>query len=174
MLGLNIAKIRTAEEHVERVYPPEALGPDGDAYKVVAPVSLVFDLHKDKDRFHLVGRVTTTLEMVCGRCLEPFIISVDGPFDLRYQPHAPNAMVGERQIDADDMDAAYYENDEIDIGQLIQEQIYLALPMKPLCTDDCKGLCPACGTNLNRATCDCKTQWEDPRLAALKALTKES
>ena len=112
--------------------------------------------------------------MRCGRCLEPFIISVDGPFDLRYQPHAPNAVVGERQIDADDMDAAYYENDEIDLGQLIQEQFYLVLPMKPLCADDCKGLCSACGTNLNRATCDCKTQWEDPRLAALKALTKES
>ena len=55
------------------------------------------------------------------------------------------------------MDTAFYENDEIDLGQLMQEQFYLALPMKPLCKDDCKGLCPNCGTNLNKATCDCNT-----------------
>jgi uncharacterized protein len=72
------------------------------------------------------------------------------------------------------MAAAFYVNDEIDLGQLMLEQFYLSLPMKPLHSDDCKGLCPVCGTNWNRATCDCKTQWEDPRLAALKALKKES
>jgi uncharacterized protein len=174
MLALNLAKIRTPEEHFERVYMPESLGAETDAYKIVAPVSLVFDLHKDKNRFHLVGRVTTTLELACGRCLEPFTVPADGPFDLRYQPLAPNAVVAERQIGAGDMDAAYYENDELDLGQLMQEQFYLALPMKPLCKDDCRGLCPNCGTNLNKAACDCKTDWEDPRLATLKTLTKES
>lgn len=174
MLALNLAKIRTAEESFERVYQPEALGGDNDVYSVVAPVSLVFDIRKDKDKFHLVGRVKTTLEMLCSRCLEPFTFAVDAPFDLRYQPHALNKGEGEREIEADDLDTAYYENDEIDLGQLMQEQFYLALPMKPLCKDDCKGLCPSCGTNLNRATCDCSTKWEDPRLAALKTLKKES
>jgi len=96
------------------------------------------------------------------------------PFDLRYQPHAEHQRPGEREVEADDMDTAFYENDEIDLGQLMQEQFYLALPMKPLCKDDCKGLCPNCGTNLNKATCDCTTHWEDPRLAALRALKKES
>ena len=56
----------------------------------------------------------------------------------------------------------------------MREQFYLALPMKPLCGDDCKGLCPVCGTNLNRGTCDCKRDWEDPRLAALKTLKAKS
>jgi len=55
-----------------------------------------------------------------------------------------------------------------------RESLQIALPMKPLCKDDCKGLCPNCGTNLNKATCDCTTHWEDPRLAALRALKKES
>jgi uncharacterized protein len=174
MLSLNLAKIRTPEGHFERVYQPVTLGAETDDYSIVAPVSLVFDIHKDKDRFRLVGRVNTTLEMPCGRCLEPFSVSVDAPFDLRYQPLAPNAAEVEREIGADDLDTAYYENDEIDLGQLMQEQFYLALPMKPLCKDDCNGLCPNCGTNLNRATCDCSPEWEDPRLAALKALKKES
>ena len=71
-------------------------------------------------------------------------------------PHAENTGEGEREIEEDDLTTAFYENDEIDLGQLMQEQFYLALPMKPLCRDDCKGLCPECGTNLNRGTCDCK------------------
>lgn len=174
MLSLNLAKIRTAEEHVERVYEPAQLGGENDVYTVVRPVSLVIDIRKDKDKFHLVGRVKTTLEMPCSRCLEPFTVDVDAPFDLRYQPHAEHHGGGDREVEADDMDTAFYENDEIDLGQLMEEQFYLSLPMKPLCQDDCKGLCSNCGTNLNRATCDCNTTWEDPRLEALKGLKKES
>ena len=95
-------------------------------------------------------------------------------FDLHYQPLVPHQGPSEREVEAGDLDAAFYENDEIDLGQLMGEQFYLSLPMKPLCKDDCKGLCSTCGTNLNKATCDCNTQWEDPRLAALRALKKES
>jgi uncharacterized protein len=174
MLSLNLAKIRTAEEHFERVYEPAQLGGENDVYTVVQPVSLTFDIRKDKDKFHLVGRVKTTLEMPCSRCLEPFTIDVDAPFDLRYQPHAEHHGAGEREVEADEMDTAFYENDEIDLGQLMEEQFYLSLPMKPLCQEDCKGLCSNCGTNLNKATCDCNTKWEDPRLEALKGLKKES
>ena len=174
MLSLNLAKIRTAEEHFEQVYQPEAIGSGDDAYTVVTPVSLDFDIRKDKDTFHLVGRVKTTLGMPCSRCLEPFTIDVDVAFDLHYQPLVPHQGPSEREVEAGDLDAAFYENDEIDLGQLMGEQFYLSLPMKPLCKDDCKGLCSTCGTNLNKSTCDCNTQWEDPRLAALRALKKES
>jgi uncharacterized protein len=52
----------------------------------------------------------------------------------------------------------------------MQEQLYLSLPMKPLCQDACKGLCPSCGTNLNRGACDCSNQWIDPRFAALREI----
>jgi uncharacterized protein len=175
MLSLNLAKIRSAEEHFERVYPPEALGAETDVYTLVTPASLVFDIHKDKTKFRLVGRVTTRLEMPCSRCLEPFTVDVDASFDLRYLPHAElQHSAGEHEVKADDVDSAFYENDEIDLGQLMEEQFLLSLPMKPLCSDDCKGLCATCGTNLNKGACNCTTQWEDPRLAALKALKKES
>ena len=106
MLSLNLAKIRTPEGHFEQVYQPAELAGDTDVYSIVAPVALVFDIHKDKDRFRLVGRVVTTLEMSCSRCLDPFTVAVDAPFDLRYQPLAPNAVEGEREIEADDLDTA--------------------------------------------------------------------
>ena len=62
----------------------------------------------------------------------------------------------------------------IDLGQMMREQFFLVLPMKPLCQDECKGLCPACGINWNKGACNCSNQSEDPRLAALKALRRDS
>lgn len=173
---LDLNKIHAPRERYENVYPPEAFSGDGEAFRVVAPVSLAFDIVKDKRYFQLIGTVTTMLELPCSRCLERFAMPADSRFDLRYQPHAHPAGSGheaERQIEEDDLSTAFYDNDQIDLGQLMGEQFYLSLPMKPLCRDDCRGLCPICGTNLNRGTCDCERDWEDPRLAVLKSLRKE-
>jgi DUF177 domain-containing protein len=170
MIALDLSRIRTAHEQFERVYEPGALDANQDDFRVIAPVSLAFEIHKDKQQFHLVGRVGTTLELLCSRCLEPFTWPVDAEFDLRYQPHTQNAGEGEREIEDDDLGTSFYRNDEIDLGQLMQEQFYLSVPMKPLCSDDCRGLCPVCGTNLNRGSCQCNARWEDPRLAALRSL----
>lgn len=173
MLLLNLNQIRTAQERFEQVYRPEQFEQDED-FTVAAPVTLAFDIFKDKKQFRLVGRVRTTLELPCGRCLEPFTMDVDAQFDLRYQPRAENTGEGEREIEEDDLTTAFYERDEIDLGHLMEEQFYLSLPMKPLCRTDCRGLCPECGTNLNRGTCECKRDWEDPRLKPLKALQDQS
>ena len=169
MLLLNLNKIRTAHERFDQVYSPGQFGTD-DEFRVVAPITLGLDIFKDKAQFRLTGRIQTTLELPCSRCLEPFTMPVDQTFDLRYQPHAENTGDGEREIEEDDLTTAFYENDEIDLGQLMREQFYLSLPMKPLCRDECKGLCPTCGTNWNDGSCDCKQGWEDPRLAPLKTL----
>src|SRR4051812_22639991 len=174
MLALNLNRIRTAQEHFEQVHQPDAIAAETDAYRIAEPVRLAFDVYKDKDQFRLVGSVRTRLELPCSRCLEPFSWPVDAEFDLRYQPHSQNTGEGEREVEEDDLTTAFYDNDEIDLGQLMQEQLYLSLPMKPLCSDACKGLCPTCGTNLNRGACDCSPQWEDPRFAALKSLRKDS
>jgi DUF177 domain-containing protein len=176
MLLLNLDRIRAAEERFEHVYPPETFAVSGgaeedpDTMTVAAPTSLAFAVFKDKDRFRLVGRVETMVELVCGRCLEPFLWPIDGPFDLRYQPRREATSEADLKIEEDDFSTAFYENDAIDLVQLMREQFYLALPMKPLCRPDCRGLCPRCGTNLNRDTCACTSDWIDPRFAALKKL----
>jgi uncharacterized protein len=169
MLGLNLSKIRTAHEHFEQVYQSGALERTAD-YQVEAPVTLAFDIHKDKQQFQLVGQVRTTLGLPCSRCLEGFEWPVAASFDLRYQPRAEHAGEGDREIADDDLTTALYDDEQIDLGQLMQEQLYLSLPMKPLCSATCQGLCPVCGTNLNRGTCTCERHWEDPRLTALKNL----
>jgi DUF177 domain-containing protein len=166
---LDLSRIRTPHEHYAKVYEPSAFAPDAD-YTVVSPVSVEFDIHKDKQTFRLDGRVKATLELPCSRCLEPFRWEVDEPFELTYEPRPAASAEGEREIEDADFSAAFYDNDEIDLEQLVRERFEMSLPMKPLCREDCKGLCPVCGTNWNRGSCTCTTDWEDPRMAALKAL----
>jgi len=163
------------DEHVDRTFQPAELaasvGQD-EEYKVTAPVHLVMDVHKDGEAYRATGRVTTKLELECGRCLEPFQIPIDSPFELRYVPQVENTGEGEREVAEDDLTTAFYKEDSIDLGELMHEQFVLALPMKPLCVEGCKGLCVYCGTNLNKDTCACAPEWTDPRLAALKGLLK--
>lgn len=167
---LELRRIKAPREHVERTYEPSAFAGRSEDYRVAAPVALAFDLEKKGDRCHLVGRATTTLELACSRCLEPFAWPVDAAFDLRYAPQTANTGDGEQEVAEDDLDVAFYEGDTIDLGQLLREQFYLSLPMKPLCRAECLGLCPVCGTNRNTGACGCQPQWEDPRLAPLKGL----
>ena len=132
---------------------------------------VVHDVEKvGGDVFRAVGRVKARLELNCSRCLEPLQVPVDAAFDLQYVPQIENAGEGEREIGEEDLATAYYRDGTLDVGDLLREQFELALPMKPLCSDACRGLCPQCGANLNRAECGCAPVWEDPRLAVLKGL----
>ncbi len=94
-------------------------------------------------------------------------------FDVLYLPHTPAGSAEERMVEDDDLSTAFYEDNVIDLGQLMQEQCYLAVPMKPLCREDCRGLCSECGTNLNSGSCECRQTWVDPRLAVLDQLRKD-
>jgi uncharacterized protein len=169
---LDLTRYRQPLAHFSRTFQPGDVAQEGDAYRIVAPVVLDFDIHKDKERFRLVGTMRTELELPCSRCLEPFRLAVDASFDQRFLPAAEMATEQEREVQEEDLDVSYYRDDQIDLNELVREQFYLALPMKPLCVETCKGLCSQCGINLNTGTCTCDVRWEDPRLAALKGLVR--
>jgi uncharacterized protein len=164
------------EEHVDRTFQASefeaSVGAD-EEYTVAAPVHLVMDVHKDGEAYRAIGRVTTRLRLECGRCLEPFEIPIDSPFELRYVPEPAATVEGEeREVEEDDLTTSFYREDSINLGELMHEQFVLALPMKPLHDAACKGLCVHCGTNLNHETCACAPERTDPRLAVLKVLLK--
>ena len=167
---LDLTRYRQPLTRLDATFQPSDIAQEGDSYQILAPVELGLDVHKDKDVFRLVGRVRTALELSCSRCVEPFPMPVDSSFDLRYLPAAALSEQDEREIADEDFETSYYRDDQIDVKELLREQFYLALPMKPLCKEDCRGLCPVCGTNLNVAACGCSTEWSDPRLDALRAL----
>jgi uncharacterized protein len=168
---LDLNKLHGSREHVERSLPMSAFEPQDPEYRVAAPVELVMDVEKaGADTFRVTGTAKTRLELTCGRCLEPFETPVDASFELRYVPLSENRGDGEREIEENDLTTAYYREALLDVIELLREQFQLALPMKPLCSEACHGLCPQCGENLNRGTCSCAPAWEDPRLAPLKGL----
>ena len=169
-MQLDLTRYHRGLNHFARVLQPGEVGQDGEAYRIVEPVQVDVEIHKDKERFRLVGTVGTRLELSCSRCLEPFALPIDSAFDLRYLPVEAEAVEDDREVSGEDLDASVYRDDRIDLNELLREQFYLALPMKPLCREECAGLCPLCGVNRNTGTCACAPQWEDPRLAPLKGL----
>jgi uncharacterized protein len=171
-MQLSLRSLQDAHEHREERYEPSLFpAAEGDAFRIVAPVMLSFDIDRQQvGRYRLSGHLRGELELLCSRCLEAFATPVVTDFDLTYVPRAENVGEGEVEVEEDDLSTAFYLDDQIDLGQLIAEQFQLALPMKPLCRDDCRGLCPQCGTNLNTGSCDCNVKWSDPRLEALKQL----
>jgi uncharacterized protein len=108
------------------------------------------------------GTVKSQLGLECVRCLDPFVLPVT--LELEEAFRLPEA--GPRP----DLVYAVSDNDWLDLAPLLREQAWVALPMKPLCHADCKGLCPQCGANLNLESCTCENVQVDPRLAVLKNL----
>jgi len=130
----------------------------------------------DDQSVHVRGRLEARLGLRCGRCLEAFAQTVDDEIDLFFLPHRPNEVEEEEAVELQDRDVvvAYYQGDRLDLGGIVREQLFLALPMKRLCVESCKGLCPSCGCNLNRDQCGCTHEETDPRLAPLRQLLEKN
>ena len=174
MLAIEVARMREGTGRLDQTVPNSALTVE-DEYRVIAPVVLDAATNKDKENVRIAGRIRTTIELACSRCLEAFAIPVDAAVDLVYLPSEKGPLRGdEHELHDGDFGTAYYDDGVIDLADLVREQVYLALPMKPLCQDACKGLCPHCGTNLNSGSCACTTTWEDPRLAPLRAIARNN
>ncbi len=164
---------------------PAALDIPADDFTVDAPLHFEGDVERGSaETYHLRGRLTATLGLTCARCAESFPFAVDSPVDLRFVPASvervgQSAASGDddddgREVSDDDSSVVPYDEPRIDLAQVAREQCYLALPMKPLCREECQGLCPHCGGNRNVVTCTCENRWEDPRLAGLKSLLKDA
>jgi uncharacterized protein len=117
----------------------------------------------------LEGQIDTTVEMDCSRCLEMAHLPVHVRFNYTFVP-VQEEQAEDVELSAEDLDYVYYQDDLIDLDPLIFEQVMLQIPMKVLCREDCRGLCPHCGINLNLASCGCREGHVDDRLAVLKKL----
>jgi uncharacterized protein len=105
----------------------------------------------------IAGTLDTTIESACSRCLEPARIDVHKPFDLFFRERDEAMFDEDEEVELEEKETrtAFFTGTKLAIADILREQILLALPMKALCTVDCKGLCPTCGTNLNSGPCGC-------------------
>ncbi len=118
----------------------------------------------------VVGKLATKLEFPCARCLEAVPYDVNRTFELLYRPQSVNFGPDEREMQDKDAEIAFYDGDGVELKDILREQILLAVPIKTVCREECKGLCPQCGKNLNAGECQCEHDTGDPRWDALKDL----
>ncbi|MGE5576000.1 MAG: YceD family protein [Syntrophothermus sp.] len=152
---------------------------DGDGeLRYVEPVWVVATVNNSGKCIVVRGRVSTRVEATCHRCLDRFQQEISVPFEEEFFRKGAQARhAGEEEEQApeepDEPDLRYFHGDEIDLAPTAVEALSLALPIKLLCREDCRGLCPHCGTNLNEKQCDCQLETLDPRMAVLKDLLRE-
>jgi len=118
----------------------------------------------------VVGKVSTRLEMRCARCLEPVFKDVNSSFDLVYRPQGADKKPDESSISEAETEIGFYQGDGLLLEDVVKEQLLLAVPLRVVCREECKGLCPLCGRNRNLEPCNCSSQPPDPRWAALEEI----
>jgi uncharacterized protein len=121
----------------------------------------------------LQGELSTSLELPCARCLEPVVNDVARAFDLLYRPLGIDAGNSELSVTGAEAEIGYYEGEGLLLEDVLREQTLLAVPLKVVCREDCKGLCPTCGKNRNVELCACAEATGDPRWEALKDIREK-
>lgn len=135
--------------------------------KLSSPVVSRLSINKVGSEIIISGRLRAAMDLQCSRCLKDFKRDLDIPVNVVYHP-VEDVEAERHALRDDEMDMGFYKGDELDLQELIKEQVLLNGEMKPLCSDQCKGICPKCGTDLNTGQCNCGTKEIDPRLEVLK------
>jgi uncharacterized protein len=123
------------------------------------------------------GTAVFTADFTCARCAEPYPVANRSTFHVRFRPRPEASASGESEeveiVDTEELDVEYYSERQVSLRDLAIEQIQLSLPMKPLCEENCLGLCVQCGANRNRESCDCGKAAVDERWGALAGIRDE-
>lgn len=169
----DITEDPTTLEFVEPVEELDAqLHQGGTDWASQRPLDCELTHYRAGDDLIFNGRVRSQLTAVCARCAEEFDWPLDVPFDLVMSPRKREARE-DGALGAEDLALGFYDGPEVDLSPLVCEQTLLALPTRPLCRDDCRGLCPNCGANMNTNPCNCPPATTAPRLGALHALLRD-
>lgn len=165
---------RTAEDFYQKVHleePADTLKLQAEEVKFVKPVKVNLLVSKSKDQLICRGEIIAPVVLECSRCL------LEYEMDLTSNLNFVIDLVGTPD-EADSEEDSYFLADPSQaffvIDDLVKEAVIVSLPLKPLCSEDCKGLCPVCGTDLNKSQCHCVIKKSDPRWDKLKVLKKRT
>jgi uncharacterized protein len=134
------------------------------------PLNVRIDMYRSGNRYVLEGGLEGVLQVYCDRCLTPYAKELSFDFNVYLAPPPKDIDKAEIELLEEDMEVVFIRDEEIDLDEIIREQIYLALPIKNICDNNCLGLCPKCGCNLNREKCGCEQEKGHPGLLVLKKL----
>jgi uncharacterized protein len=138
------------------------------------PLKAHLTVYRAGSKFVLEGRLSGRLILTCDRCLETYGYALETSFRLFLSPPPAESDRSEIELMEEDLALDFLTADEIQVEDVIREQVFLSLPMKFLCREDCAGLCPVCGSDLNRNKCGCRQGEGHPGFAKLKKLKMKS
>ena len=143
---------------------------DGQILGLSGPLNVHIRISRAGTKYLVDGRLVGRLVIRCDRCLEPYQLDLDSEFSFFLK--VAKSLSGQNEIELleDDMSVDFVTDSEIRLSDIVREQIYLSLPMKCLCSEDCFGLCPVCGANLNIEKCECRSDKGHPGFLKLKEL----
>ena len=178
---IEIAELELHPIDFQEEFPPDAIDLGADVrqlsvLKTSGRAQLVEEHHGKHNvirDLRLQGDLATTLELPCARCLDPVRQDVARTFDLLYRPLGTDAGNEELSVTAAEAEIGYYQGEGVLLEDALREQVLLSVPLKVICREDCKGLCPSCGKNRNTDPCSCAPVVGDPRWAALKDLREK-
>jgi uncharacterized protein len=129
------------------------------------------------DMVEVQGNSTTRVKLPCSRCLSVQEVPIEAHYDLTFVKQLPPVTeeedAEEIELRAEEMGLVEFQGEEIDLREAIQEQVILALPLRALCDEACRGLCPQCGANLNEAGCQCPPSEFRNKFSVLKEFKPE-
>ena len=178
---IEVAELELHPIDFQEEFPPDAIDL-GDEVRQLAPLrtkgrAQLVEEHHGKHQIvqdiRLQGDLATTLELPCARCLDPVIQKVARTFDLLYRPLGTDAGHEELSVTVAEAEIGYYQGEGLLLEDAVREQVLLSVPLKVVCRDECKGLCPVCGKNRNAELCSCVQPLQDPRWSALKEIREK-
>ena len=170
-MRIELENLEGGKGEFARVYQPEDLNPVDERVSLVAPVAVNGKVRLSGNEVLVNGHLETRAHVECDRCLKPVELPVNADFTLEYISGSDYESSQTAELTEAELTVSVFDGEAIDVDEIVKEQVLLAVPTRMLCREDCKGICPECGTDRNTGDCNCVTTDIDPRWAALKNLT---
>jgi uncharacterized protein len=145
---------------------------DREVLVSLSPLEISGQVRRIEGGYAMDAELVYSGELECSRCLTPYPFRENEAFSLVLYPRT-SAPAPDVELTRDDLDVVYYSDPVVPLAPIAEERVQMALPMKPLCKPDCRGLCPTCGKDRNLGACACASETIDPRWEALKALKEK-
>jgi len=171
-MRIEIDKLTTKQSVFANKYESEELALEDEDVRLVQTLEISGVVNRSDSRVNLTGKIKTGVEVLCDRCLTPVFIDIDNEFDVDLAESSIYDAAQSLELKEDDLNLSVLDSNVIDIDDFAREQLYLALPSRVVCKNDCLGLCEKCGANKNIKSCQCQAREIDPRWAGLKDLLK--
>ncbi len=174
-MKIRVADITEKEKILESseqasVYPTLMQAQEAGECTFLKPIDVTLSIVKEYGYIRVKGKVQTTMGLSCSRCISEFPLDIASNFTIYFTKSSGQLEEDEVELSEEDLLSVTYNGDEIDLDNEIAEQVLLELPYKPLCREECLGLCPICGVDKNNTSCECLNNQATMAFSSLRGL----